>query len=141
MNKTAIVQPLGLTPSFGFGDRIGLATPGHVAALRRSGNGIAPIFPQQSIREMTRTGRTAEEVMSDALNGASASGWTGITGADADHLKTPEDVDMTAAAGFTFFTIDPSDHVDEKSDGYDEEILREKYEKVRNWTTHPEKQV
>ena len=132
MSKTAIVQPLGLTPSFGFGDRIGLATPGHVAALRRSGNGIAPIFPQQSIREMTRTGRTAEEVMSDALNGASASGWTGITGADADHLKTPEDVDITAAAGFTFFTIDPSDYVDEKSDGYDEKILREKYEKVRD---------
>ena len=132
MNKTAVVQPLGLTPSFGFGDRIGLATPGHVAALRRSGNGIAPIFPQQSIREMTRTGRTADEVMADALNGVASSGWTGITGADADHLKTPEDVDVTAAAGFTFFTIDPSDHVDEKSDGYNEAILRERFDEIRD---------
>jgi len=132
MSKTAVVQPLGLTPSFGFGDRIGLATPGHVAALRRSGNGIAPIFPQQSIREMTRTGRNAEEVMSDALSGTASSGWTGITGADADHLKTPEDVDVTAAAGFTFFTIDPSDEVDEKCDGYDENTLRQKYENVRD---------
>ena len=38
---------------------------------------------------------------------------------DADHLKTPADVDITAAAGFTFFTIDPSDHVDQKADDYD----------------------
>jgi len=121
--------PLGLTPSFGFGDRIGLATPGHVAAMQRAGSGIAPIFPQQSIREMTRTGRTPEGVMADAL--ANASGWKGITGADADHLKTPQDVEITAAAGFTFFTIDPSDHVDQKADDYDEATLREKFGAVR----------
>ena len=38
---------LGMQPSFGFGDRTGLATPGHVAAMRRCGSGIAPIFPQK----------------------------------------------------------------------------------------------
>lgn len=132
MSSSIEVQPLGMQPSFGFGDRIGLATPGHVAALKRAGNGIAPIFPQQSIREMTRTSRSANEVMEDALNGAGSASWTGITGADADHLKTPGDVDVTAAAGFTFFTIDPSDHVDEKCDGYDEATLREKFEAVRD---------
>ena len=42
-----------------------------------------------------------------------------MQGADADHLKTPADVDRTAAAGFTFFTIDPSDHVDAQADDYD----------------------
>src|SRR3954465_7745433 len=83
---------LGLRPSFGFGDRLGLATPGHVEALRRSGAGIEPIFPQQSIREMARTGRTPEGVMRDALAGMEGAGWTGVTGADADHLKTTEDV-------------------------------------------------
>ncbi|MFM8475721.1 MAG: tagaturonate epimerase family protein, partial [Planctomycetaceae bacterium] len=46
------VSALGLNPSFGFGDRTGLATPGHVAAMRQHGGGIQPIFPQQSIREM-----------------------------------------------------------------------------------------
>ena len=45
---------LGLAPSFGFGDRIGLATAGHVAAMKEAGDGIEPIYPQQSIREMTR---------------------------------------------------------------------------------------
>src|SRR5439155_25657279 len=43
---------LGLAPSFGFGDRLGLATPGHAIALLNSGTGILPIFAQQSIREM-----------------------------------------------------------------------------------------
>lgn len=120
-------ETLGLRPSFGFGDRLGLATPGHVAAMNRSGKGIEPIFPQQSIREMSRTARTPRQVMNDALNGAAAAGWTGITGADADHLKTPEDVDATAAVGFTFFTIDPSDHVDRHADDYDEPTLRQKF--------------
>ena len=118
---------LGLAPSFGFGDRIGLATPGHVEAMKRSANGIQPIFPQQSIREMTRTQRTAQQVMDDALDGAQAAGWNGPIGADADHLKTPADVDVTAAVGFTFFTIDPSDDVDQQADDYDEATLREKF--------------
>lgn len=118
---------LGLAPSFGFGDRIGLATPGHVEAMKRSANGIEPIFPQQSIREMTRTQRTPRQVMDDAMNGARAAGWAGRIGADADHLKTPQDVDVTAAVGFTFFTIDPSDDVDQRADDYDEATLREKF--------------
>ena len=123
--------PLGLAPSFGFGDRIGLATPGHVEAMKRAGSGIEPIFPQQSIREMSRTRRTAEQVMEDAVRGARASGWQGRIGADADHLKTPEDVNVTASAGFTFFTIDPSDYVDQHADDYDETLLRSKFESAR----------
>ncbi len=124
--KTPCVA-LGLSPSFGFGDRIGLATPGHVAAMHRAGAGILPIFPQQSIREMARTGRTPINVMSDALKGAKKAGWMGLMGADADHLKTTQDVDATAAVGFTFFTIDPSDYVDAHADDYDESTLREKF--------------
>lgn len=124
-------ETLGLAASFGFGDRIGLATPGHVAAMERAGGRILPIFPQQSIREMARTGRSAVQVMRDALAGMEAAGWTGKTGADADHLKTPGDVDVTAAAGFTFFTIDPSDHVDDHSDSYDERALRAKVNALR----------
>ncbi len=125
-------EALGLTPSFGFGDRIGLATPGHVASMKQAGRGIEPIFPQQSIREMARTQRTAGQVMREALEGAESAGWTGRTGADADHLKTNEDVDVTAAAGFTFFTIDPSDDVDQQADDYDEKTLKEKFSSVQS---------
>jgi hypothetical protein len=122
-------QPLGLEPSFGFGDRLGGATPGHVAALKRAGTGIKPIFAQQSIREMARTGRSPEQVMADAMAGCK--GYVGIHGADADHLKTPQDVDRTAAAGFCFFTIDPSDHVDPQADDYKETQLAEKAKATR----------
>lgn len=118
---------LGLEPSFGFGDRIGNATPGHVAAMKEAGQSIQAIYPQQSIREMTRTKRTPQQVMQDALNGASSAGWTGKIGADADHLKTPEDVNVTAEVGFTFFTIDPSDDVDAQADDYSEAELRTKF--------------
>tara|TARA_B110000438_G_scaffold236606_1_gene233762 strand:+ start:30 stop:1121 length:1092 start_codon:yes stop_codon:yes gene_type:complete len=68
--------------------------------------------------------------MNDALQGMVNAGWTGITGADADHLKTNEDVDVTAAVGFTFFTIDPSDFVDAQADNYDEQTLRTKYGEI-----------
>lgn len=119
--------PLGLSPSFGFGDRLGLATPGHVASLKRAGSGILPIFAQQSIREMTRTKRSAHQVMDDALKGAAAAGYVGQMGADADHLKTPQDIDVTAAAGFCFFTLDPSGEVDVHAGSYDATILDQKF--------------
>src|SRR5689334_17163699 len=98
-------SPLGLEPSFGFGDRLGLATPGHLAALTRDDGPIQPIFAQQSIREMTRTKRTPTQVMAAAVQALTHEGYHGRWGADADHLKTEEDVDYTAAAGFVFFTI------------------------------------
>ncbi len=119
-------RTLGTQTSAGLGDRLGLATPGHVRAVRRVGGGIAPIFPQQSIREMARTNRTPIQVMDDATWGMFAEGWKDGTGADADHLKTFEDIDATLAVGFTFFTIDPSAHVDSAADTDDLATLRAK---------------
>lgn len=102
--------PLGLHASFGFGDRIGLATPGHVEAVRESG--IAPIFAQQSVRENTRIGRTPRQVLDDATWGVFQAGWRDHWGADADHVKQVDDLAAFVEAGYTFYTIDPSDHVD-----------------------------
>jgi hypothetical protein len=103
---------LGLQTSVGFGDRLGLATPGHVRALRKAGKGIAPIFAQQSIREMGRTRRTPRQVVDDATWGIFSSGFREPFGADADHLKTREDVEACLGVGYTFWTIDPGDEVD-----------------------------
>ena len=107
--------PLGLQTSAGFGDRLGLATPGHARAVRHfseTAGGIAPIFAQQSVRENARTGRTPQQVLDDATWGVFQEGWRDPVGADADHLKTPADVDPFIAAGYTFYTIDPGAHVD-----------------------------
>ncbi len=119
-------RPLGLRTSAGLGDRLGLATPGHVRALRAVGGAIAPVFAQQSIREMTRTGRTPIEVMDDATWGMFAEGWRDGTGADADHLKTTADVDACLSAGFSMFTIDPGEHVDSSADSAAAAALRAK---------------
>jgi len=101
--------PLSNQRSFGFGDRIGLAGPGHLRALQASG--FAPILAQQSVRELDRLGRTAADVMDAAKRAIAREGYTGPWGGDADHLKTVEAAQQYAQAGFTFFTIDPSDHL------------------------------
>ncbi|MCB0131733.1 MAG: hypothetical protein KDD78_12825 [Caldilineaceae bacterium] len=119
-----VPQPLGVKSSFGFGDRIGAATPGHVAAVR--GTGIAPIFAQQSVRENTRIGRTPQQVMDDAMWGLFETGWQNPWGADADHVKTVDDLPAFVDAGYTFFTIDPSDHVDNAAQTDSREALRAK---------------
>ncbi len=136
---------LGIEPSFGFGDRLGLATPGHLASLQEFGGPIRGIFAQQSIREMQRTGRTAPQVMQAAVQGLSASGAGpiphGVWGADADHLKTTADVEITAEAGFVFFTIDPSDHVEQQADNYDDARIQATYESVSWYETYVGKTI
>ncbi len=119
---------LGLGTSAGFGDRLGIATPGHLRALREAGGHIAPIPAQQSIREMTRTGRSPQEVFDDAMWGVFAEGWRAGFGADADHLKTTEDIDHCMAAGYTFYTFDPGEHVDNTADTAPLAVLHEKFE-------------
>lgn len=121
-------RPLGGQTSFGFGDRIGLATPGHIQALRATGGEaqIAPIFCQQSVRENTRTGRTPQQVMDDATWGIFQEGWRQPWGADADHVKVVADLPPFVAAGYTFYTIDPSDQVDNAAENDPPERLREK---------------
>jgi tagaturonate epimerase len=123
-------QPLGLSTSAGFGDRLGLATPGHVRALQKVKGNIAPIFSQQSIREMARTKRTPDDVMCDATWGTFEAGWQGIVGADADHLKLPEHIDATAQAGFSFFTFDPGEHVDDRAETADIASIVTAFEKL-----------
>ena len=118
-----VAVPLGLRRSAGCGDRLGLATPGHIRAIRRSN--MAPILAQQSIRENARTGRTPQQVMDEAMWGVFEEGWREGFGSDADHLKTTADIDVCAAAGFTFYTIDPGDHVDNEANLASIEVLRE----------------
>jgi len=122
--------PLSLTPSFGFGDRLGLATPGHIAAVR--GTKFAPIFAQQSVRENARTGRTPQQVVDDAKRAVDSAHWEAPWGADADHLKTTDDIPPFVEAGYTFFTVDPGEHVDNAADADPSGVLQNKVAKF-NW--------
>ena len=117
-------QPLGLATSFGFGDRLGIATPGHIVAVQ--GTGIAPIFAQQSVRENARTGRTPQTVLDDAAWGIFEMGWRDPWGADADHVKEIDDLPPFIQAGYTFYTIDPNEYVDNAAHTDSVETLKAK---------------
>lgn len=114
----------GLRTSVGTGDRLGLATPGHVRAVEGAGGDIAPFYAQQSIREMQRTRRTPGQVLDDATWGVFAEGWQAGFGADADHLKSTADIDACLENGYTFFTLDPGDLVDDRAEDQDLSALR-----------------
>jgi hypothetical protein len=117
---------MGVGRAIGTGDRLGIATPGHIRAVR--GTGVKVFLPQQSIREMTRTRRTAEQVVDDVTWGVLQEGFRDGFGSDADHLKTIGDIDACLAAGFTMFTIDPGEHVDNAADTAPADVLAQKFE-------------
>jgi len=116
----------GVSKAIGLGDRLGIATPGHVRAV--AGTGVVPFFAQQSIREMARTERTPGEVMDAASWGVFEAGYSEGFGSDADHLKTPEDADRCADVGFTMFTVDPGEHVDDQAADLQGAALAERYD-------------
>jgi len=103
-------RPVGAATSMGVGDRLGLATPGHLRAFRAN-PGIAPVLAQQSARELGRTGRTFADVVDAATFGALAAGWRDGFGADGDHLKSIEQLDGALDGGCSMVTADPIDLV------------------------------
>ncbi len=93
--------------TIGCGDRLGRATGGHLRAIRRYR--IAPILAQQSIRELTLTHRTFQNVLDDVTFQVFQSGYRDGFGADADHLKTLDDIRVAVETGMTMITLDVSD--------------------------------
>ncbi len=123
-------RTIGLVDSFGFGDRIGLANPAHIRSLE--GSNFKPVLAQQSIRELTRTNRTPAEVMNAAVWAVFQEGYTAGFGADADHLKTIEDIDLMISNGFKMFTFDPSEYVHNEADTLHDDQLDDRLKSI-NW--------
>ena len=106
---TAPVRVLGKERSFGVGDRLGIATPGHIAVFEKYD--AYPVLAQQSMRELTLTDRTYEDVLDCATFTVYRDGFEKGFGADGDHLKRAEDVRYALDLGFTMITLDCSDHI------------------------------
>ncbi len=96
--------------TFGLGDRLGLATPGHVRAI--SGYDVFPVFAQQSMRELRLTGRSFADVIADAAFGVFQEGYKSGYGADGDHLKTKEEIAYALESGCSMITLDCSEQID-----------------------------
>ena len=118
----------GLKPSFGTGDRLGIATPAHLQAFQ--GKDIFPVLAQQSVREMARTERNWQRVLDDAIWGCFEAGYIGLFGADADHVKEIKDLKEAADCGYTMFTLDPSDFISKDIEKLNEQELNQLYNKI-----------
>ncbi len=91
----------------GCGDRLGLASRGHIRAARKFE--VAPVLAQQSMRELSMTGRTFQNVVDDAVFMVYECDYRGGFGADGDHLKKIADIDTALAVGMPMITLDLSE--------------------------------
>lgn len=111
--------------TIGLGDRLGLASPGHIRLLK--GLPVFPVLAQQSIRELNLTERNYTDVLCSASWAAFQEGYKSGFGADGDHLKTEEEVIMALNEGFTMITLDCSEHIDNEAASYSIAKITEKY--------------
>ncbi|MDQ1909601.1 tagaturonate epimerase family protein [Paenibacillus sp. GD4] len=120
--------------TIGLGDRLGIASPGHIQTVR--GRNVRPILAQQSIRELNLTGRDYKQVVDAACFAAFQEGYKDGFGADGDHLKVEADIEMALGLGFTMLTLDCSEKIDNTVEGTDAAAQAAKYaqlpESVRN---------
>lgn len=108
--------------TIGLGDRLGLATPGHIRVFNKY-EGVFPIFAQQSIRELMLTNRTFDDVLDCVTYAVFKYDFRRPWGADGDHLKTAEEVEYALSRGYTMLTLDCSEHINGKVDSMsDEEV-------------------
>lgn len=95
--------------TMGVGDRLGLASPGHIAIMRQYE--VKPILAQQSIRELSLTERDINDVLDSASYATIQEGYTGGFGADGDHLKLEADIKLALDSGMSMLTLDCSDYI------------------------------
>jgi tagaturonate epimerase len=114
--------------TIGCGDRLGLATPGHIRAI--TGYEVSPVLAQQSIRELTLTGRDYPGVVSDATFLVFQEGYGLGYGADGDHLKTMKDIDAALAAGMPMITLDLSGVISAQPASWADAKVDDEFEKI-----------
>jgi len=114
--------------TFGVGDRLGIAGPGHIRVFNKSD--IVPVLAQQSLRELDLTGRKYSDVIAAASWAVYKSGFKKPWAADGDHLKHAKDVSSAILQGCTMITADLSDHIDFSISGMSLEKIRSLYENL-----------
>lgn len=106
---TAPSKVLSRNRTFGVGDRLGIASPGHIRVFEQCD--VTPVLAQLSMRELRLTGRTYEDVIDAAGFSVFRAGYESGFGADGDHLKTMEEIEAALDVGCTMITLDCSDHI------------------------------
>lgn len=110
MNLFPFTKPVSLRKhsiTIGTGDRLGVATPGHIRAIQKYH--VRPVLAQQSVRENKQTGRSFREVVQDAAWAVFQENYQGGYGADGDHLKSLDEIKSALDAGVSMVTLDLSE--------------------------------
>jgi hypothetical protein len=115
-------QALGIRKTFGFGDRLGVAADIHIAVAAAHPQ-FAPVFAQPSLCNAARTGNTIQEAMLAAVRGVDRARFRQPWGADADGLRNPLEIEQAAEAGYTYFTIDPGEWIQQSADQWSPEEI------------------
>jgi hypothetical protein len=111
--------------TIGTGDRLGVATPGHIRAVQRFP--VRPVLAQQSVRENRQTGRSFKEVIQDAAWAVFQENYQGGYGADGDHLKSMQEVKNALDAGVSMVTLDLSEKLNPEAFRAAKEVIDRKY--------------
>ena len=114
--------------TIGLGDRLGLASPGHIQAIE--GRKVKPVLAQQSIRELTLTNRSMEDMLDAAAFAVFQEGYQGGYGADGDHIKEEKDIQSALALGVSMITLDCSDQIDKTVEEASLEELEKRYQQL-----------
>ncbi len=114
------------TPStMGLGDRLGIASPGHIQLIRQYE--ARPVLAQQSSRELMLTDRTYREVVDCATVAVFQEGYREGFGADGDHLKNFEEVENVLDCGASMITFDSSEHISAEAAAMSTDRLKAAY--------------
>lgn len=111
--------------SIGLGDRLGIATKGHIAAVENTN--FFPVLAQQSIRELSLTNRTYTDVINAATWTVFELGYKNGFGADGDHLKYPHEIEYALSQGCSMITLDSSEYINNTYNTNDLTVLEAKY--------------
>ena len=111
--------------TIGTGDCLGLATPGHIRAIKKFQ--VHPVLAQQSIRENAQTGRNFTQVIQDAAWAVFQENFQEGYGADADHLKSFQEVKEALDAGVSMVTLDLSEKINPEIFQEPKELIDRKF--------------
>ncbi|WP_117170729.1 tagaturonate epimerase family protein [Paraliobacillus sediminis] len=114
--------------TMGLGDRLGLASPGHIETIKSYR--VKPILAQQSIRELALTNRSMLDILDAAAFAVFQEGYKDGYGADGDHIKLEKDIEYALSLGISFLTLDCSDQIRNDLETTSVSDIEAEYEKL-----------
>lgn len=124
--KPALWSGKGL--SFGFGERCGFLSTAHISVAKKYD--LFPILSQQSVRELSATGRTHRSLVADVAFSVFREGFQRGYGADGDHLKSLDHLKSALESGVTLVTLDLSEYLDSRLASAPESEVVSAYERL-----------